>query len=417
MGMWEFLDKFKRRKEQEELETSKGAASGPFKNVEPHLEGKMDPEAGAVDKIKDSDPLNMQNPIPNDEAKRLEQQKLSLGLQLPEALDAQASSSLDVSRLILSSTVPDHQVASIILSNIFLIPKNFKSYDDSWPAYQRELETAKEIKIALIERKFREDMKSIKGKRKKLKYKYFEKLKEERTVTQRYFDDFQKIVSVYIQKIRIEIIPLEKEITESKHKLNETKQKIYLVKKQQLEQMDKYNNLLQSNIKILGGIKNGLKNVLSLKKIWHAAHVVASYVLAFFGATEIVKTEVFKNFIYDKLSKLSSISDFLMNNFTIVQGISAGIVFLVSVGMYDKFVIDYLKRRQAKKEMERLAKQDQELNDQLEALNKKISELKGNKSETIKDFIIEAEQNILYFFQDYESNMNRLDKQRFEEPN
>lgn len=417
MNMWEFLKNYKWRKEQEELEANKSLASNTFRNADPQSEGKMDPNENGIGDVKDSDPLNIKNPIPNDDLKRLEQQRFSMGVPGPESLDSQPSASLDVSKLIISSTVPDHQVASIIMSNIFLIPKNFKGYEDSWPAYQRDLETAKEIKIELIERKFKYDIGSIKGKRKKLKYKYFERLKEQRAITQRYFDDFQKIVSVYIQKIRIEIIPMEKEITESKYKLNDIKQKIYLVKKQQLEQMNKYNNLLQSNVKILTSVKDGIKNVLSLKKMWHAAHVAASYVLAFFGATEIVKTETFRNFVYDKLSKLSTISDFLMNNFTIVQGISAGLVFLVSVGMYDKFVIDYLKRKQVKKEMETLSKQDQDLNDRLEELNRRISELKQTKMETVKDFILEAEQNVLYFFQDYEANMNRLDKKRFDEPN
>ncbi len=417
MGMWEFLRNYKWRKEQEQLEVNKGTASEDFKKFEPYSEGKIDSNEQVTDGINDLDPLNIKNPIPNDEMKRLEQRRISLGLPNLEALDAQASPSLNVSKIILSATVPDHQVASIILSNIFLIPKNFKGYGDSWPSYQHDIEIAREARMGLIERKFKDDMKSIKGKRKKLKYKYFERLKEQREITQRYFDDFQKIISFYIQKIRIEIIPIEKGITESKYEMNDIKQKIYFIKEKQLEQMDKYNNLLQSNVKILGSVRNGLKNILSLKRIWHAAHIVASYIVAFFGATEIVKTESFKSFIYDKLSKLSSISDFLMNNFTIVQGISAGIVFIVSIGLYDKFVIDYLKRRQIKKELERLTNKDRELNDQLEKITKKISDLKEKKSEVIKDFISEAEQNILYFFQDYEANMDRLDKAQFEEPN
>ena len=418
MGMWEFLRKCKFQRENEEtLKQGPKEVPTSFIKENPQLEGTMDQNAKKLDDVKDLDPLNITTQVPSDDAKRAELGAVSFSFPAPELLDSRRSESVDVSKLILSSTVPDHQIASIVLSNIFLIPRNYKGYDDSWPVYQRNLDTAKEARVGLLERKFKEDISSIKGKRKKLKGKYSERLREQRTLTQRYFEDFQKIVSIYIQKIRIDIIPMEKEITESKYKLNENKQKIYDVKRQQVEKMNKYNNLLQSNVKVLTSIRNGLKNALSIKKIWHATHIVASYVVAFMAATQIVKTENFRNFIYDKLSKLSSISDFLLNNFTIVQGISAGLIFLISIGMYDKFVIDYLNRRQVKRELDELAKQDRELNEQLETLIKRISYVKEKKTERIKDLIREAEENILYFFDDYDSNMKRLEKKRFEEPN
>ncbi|MCS7109392.1 MAG: hypothetical protein NZ903_01180 [Candidatus Micrarchaeota archaeon] len=330
----------------------------------------------------------------------------------PEQIDsAEAYVPLNVSKLILSSSIPDHKIGSIILSNIFLIPKNMKEVEDSWPYYHDSIETNKKIQLELIDRKCREDIRLLKGKGKRIKAKYYNLLKRKKHIIQNYYEEYEKTLSLSIQKIRVEIIPLEREISETKYKLNDSKQKLIAVKTLQLEKIKEYNHLLDSNIKSLTKIKDAIKNILSLKKIWQASHIVASYIVAFFGASEIVKTEQFRQFIREKTAKLAVISDFINSNFILVQSFAAALIFLATVGLYDKFVIDFIKRRSLKREISELVKKEKEYDEEIKELERKISELKEERKAKVKNEIYKTEKDLEFLYENYKENASEIDTQ------
>ncbi|MEM3431145.1 MAG: hypothetical protein QXW80_01225 [Candidatus Micrarchaeia archaeon] len=388
MGMWEF---FKKRKEQEKLDKK---IIDPFQN-----------------QISDSTNFNTNYHnfgVPKEERNLY----FSNNIPTPEQIDAaNLNIPIDISKMIITSSTPDHRIGSMILSNIFLIPKNMKRAEDSWPYYYENIETNKKIQIELMERKAKEDLIALKGKGKKVRNQFYELLRAKRDIMHNYYEEYLKILSSNIQKIRVEIIPIEKEISESKYKLNDVKQKLNGNRVMQLEKIKEYNQLLDSNVKSLTKIKDAVKNILSLKKLWQAAHIVASYIVAFFGATELVKTEQFKLFIKDKIAKFSLVSDFISANFTIVQGLAAALIFLVTVGMYDRFVIDYLKRRAIKREINELAKKEKEYIEELNSIEQKISVLKEERNNKVKLEIQRTEQDLEFLYEEYKSQMSDIQRQ------
>ncbi|MEM4589813.1 MAG: hypothetical protein QXK21_00905 [Candidatus Micrarchaeia archaeon] len=388
MGMWEF---FKKRKEQERLDKKD---RDPFQN-----------------KILYSTNFNTNYynfGVPKEERYPY----FSNNIPTPEQIDAvNLNIPIDISKMIVTSSTPDHRIGSMILSNIFLIPKNMKRAEDSWPYYHENIETNKKIQIELMERKAKEDLIALKGKGKKVRNQFYQLLRAKREIMNNYYEEYLKILSSNIQKIRVEIIPIEKEISESKYKLNDVKQKLNGNRVMQLEKIKEYNQLLDSNVKSLTKIKDAVKNILSLKKLWQAAHIVASYIVAFFGATELVKTEQFKLFIKDKLAKFSLVGDFISANFTIVQGLAAALIFLVTVGMYDKFVIDYLKRRAIKREINELAKKEREYIEELNSIEQKISVLKEERNNKVKLEIQRTEQDLEFLYEEYKSQTSDIQRQ------
>jgi hypothetical protein len=88
----------------------------------------------------------------------------------PSQIDSvsMAPEKIDINRLLISS-IPDHKIGSMILSNIFLIPKNVRGYEDSWPVYQENLEQSKKSQIEIEERRIKQEIEELKGKGKKLK--------------------------------------------------------------------------------------------------------------------------------------------------------------------------------------------------------------------------------------------------------
>ncbi|MEM4133805.1 MAG: hypothetical protein QXO35_01975 [Candidatus Micrarchaeia archaeon] len=387
MGMWEF---FKKRKEQERLDKKD---RDPFQN-------------------RISDSTNFNTNYYNFGVPKEERYYFSNNIPTPEQIDSvNLNIPIDISKMITTSSTLDHRIGSMILSNIFLIPKNMKRVEDSWPYYHENIETNKKIQIELMERKAKEDLIALKGKGKKVRNQFYQLLREKREIMNNYYEEYLKILSSNIQKIRVEIIPIEKEISESKYKLNDIKQKLNGNRVMQLEKIKEYNQLLDSNVKSLTKIKDAVKNILSLKKLWQAAHIVASYIVAFFGATELVKTEQFKLFIKDKLAKFSLVGDFISANFTIVQGLAAALIFLVTVGMYDKFVIDYLKRRAIKREINELAKKEREYTEELNSIEQKISVLKEERNNKVKLEIQRTEQDLEFLYEEYKSQMSDIQKQ------
>ncbi len=391
MGMWEFFKK----KSNEQKNTDKTTDKSPFNEKSSDFAN-----GSSVYHTKFGEPKEERNPYFQD------------NIPTPEQIDASnLNIPIDVSKLVVTSSVPDHKIASMILSNIFLIPRNMKRAEDSWPYYHENIETNKKIQIELMERKAKEDLSELKGKGKKVRTRFYELLREKRETMQNYYDEYEKSIGLSIQKIRVEIIPIEKEISESKYKLNDVKQKLNANRLMQLEKIKEYNQLLDSNVKSLTKIKDAVKNILSLKKLWQAVHIVASYIVAFFGATELVRTEEFKLFIRDKLAKFSAIGDFISSNFTIVQGIAAGLIFLITIGMYDKFVIDYLKRRAIKKEINELVKREKEYAQELETVEQKISTLKEERNNKVKSEIQKTEQDVEFMYEDYKLKMSEINKE------
>lgn len=327
----------------------------------------------------------------------------------PSQIDSvsMAPEKIDINRLLISS-IPDHKIGSMILSNIFLIPKNVRGYEDSWPVYQENLEQSKKSQIEIEERRIKQEIEELKGKGKKLKKNKLKILNEKRDIIRNYYEDYEKTLSLAIQNISVEILPIENQIKESKYRLNDVKQKIVLLKDKELSKIKEYHNLLESNIRSLTKIKDTIKNVLSLKKIWQATHIVATYIVAFFGATEFVRTNEFKEFIKDKLGKISFIGDLISSNLIIVQGIAAGMLFLVTIGLYDKFVIDYLKRRQIKKEIKQIVQAEEEAQKELDEINQKIAALKEEKNNKLKSMIKKTEHELEFLYEDFKTKMTNL---------
>jgi cell division septum initiation protein DivIVA len=400
MGVWEFFRK-KNDDNQENKnsinESKNGQNKNYFKGKNPELSVFI--ETNSQRAFLSKSYLNYQDPIPS----------------LQELDSREDPQRIDVGKLLFSSSPPDHKIASIILSNIFLIPRNMKGYEDSWPVYQENLNRGKEVRLQILERKAKEEIKSLKGKGKNIKQKYYDVLREKREECSRYYREYEKLLTLHIQKIRVEIIPIEKEISSSKYRLNDLQQAYNLVRGEELMKLKEYNSLLDSNIKSLGKIKDALKNILSLKKIWQAAHIVASYILALVGATEFVKTDQFKELSKKISGKLSffgtAIKDFVSNNFELVQALTAALVFLVTVGAYDKLVIDYLKRREIKKEIKKIVEKEEKLKQEIDEIKQKIDALKEERSSKIKSMISDAEQEIEYLYEKHIEKMNELDEQ------
>jgi len=396
MSVWEF---FRRRKKGEEEKNSinereTNHSENYFKEKDPRLSVLNESQYLSTNKTY----LNYSDPIP------------SLG-ELDLKDDPQR---IDVGKLLYSTSPPDHKVASIILSNIFLIPRNMKRYEDSWPVYQEKLELGKEARLQIIERRMKEEIQSLKGKGKALKQKYYQVLREKREECNKYYEEYERTLISNIQKIRVEVIPIEREISASKYKLNDLQQKLNLLRAEELNKLREYNSLLDSNIKSITKIKDLIKNILSFKKIWKASHIVASYILAYVGATELVKTETFKETIKNISSKISifsaGIKEFISNNFEIVQAITAALIFLVTVGAYDRFVIDYIKRRKIKREINEIVKREEKTKQEIEEIKQKINALKEERNTKVKSMIEDAEQEIEYLYEKHIEKMNELDE-------
>ena len=400
MGVWEFFRK-KNNDNQENKNSINESKNGQNEN---YFKGK-NPELSVFNEINSQETL-------------LGKSYLNQGDQIPslEELDSREDPQrIDVGKLLFSSSPPDHKIASIIFSNIFLIPRNMKRYEDSWPVYQENLDRGKETRLQLIERKMKEEIQSLKGKGKALKQKYYRVLREKREECNRYHEEYEKTLTEHIQKIRVEIIPIEKEISSSKYRLNDLQQKLNLARGEELNKLREYNSLLDLNIKSLTKIKDAIKNVLSLKKIWQASHIVASYILASVGATELVKSDAFKDFVKNILNKISILSvgmrEFISSNFELVQALTAALVFLVTVGAYDKFVIDYIKRRKVKKEINDLIKREEQIKQEIDEMNQKINTLKEERNNKVKSMIEDAAQEIEYLYEKHIEKMNELDEQ------
>jgi len=314
-----------------------------------------------------------------------------------EQLDEEASGTrVDIKQVIRNCTVPDHLIASMILSNIFLVPKGRKDESDSWPVYEEELRKLGKIRVECIAREYKERIAQRRGKDKNRKKRMFLRLLDvKRDATNKYFEDYEKILASHIQLIRVEIIPIEDELSETKNLFGNAKQKVMTNYENYLNSLKAYNDLLDKHAshKNLGELKDLVSHTMTLEKL---GHVLVSYGIAAYSSIELALSPKFKQFVMDKLSYFS---------FPVLQIVVGGLVFVLSITAYDKIIVGYLERRRLRTKIGELDAKMEKMKTDQEELGDKIKAFKQERDSKVKALTEKAQKEIGALYKGYKFAM------------
>lgn len=311
---------------------------------------------------------------------------------------------VDVIQAINNCSLPDFDLAKLMLNQIFIVGEEEKSAADSWPSYTHELLTHAQKTLDALDQEHVKELEIWKKEVKKSdprrrvprwkKKKRADRFKTKRSAIDQYFKEYFLKVNKKIQDINIAIRESELERKILKRKLGEKTQIQILTGELSTEKLKVQNQLIDSTTTLIEKVKDALEGILTIEKTFQAVGILATYVVTIAGARAAVTSQKFKQIVVELISKVPSIEKVLGHDFIYAKWAAGTAIVLGSAGIFTKAMTHFWKKRLAKKEAKELAAQMEKIKEEVKALEQMNVVKKTERDNIIHKIIDELKKEI-----------------------